>query len=77
MNYHTHSPVAKGIRDHFDDHVVRTVHIGIELLARCGTKQATLDPFPGVLIVMSNGLVIQKAALARMAFLRQDDSDTY
>ena len=72
MDYNTHSPIAKGVWDHFDDHVVRTVHIGIELFACRGHERATLDPFSCVLLQMRQGFTIEEAAFAGVGLLGHD-----
>ena len=77
VNYHTRSPLAESIRDHFRDDVIGAIDIGVELLARGSTKQPPLHPFAEIGGMMADGFTVQKAALAGMALLDEDDPDTH
>ncbi len=73
VDYNTPSPIAKSIWDHFDDHIVRAIHIGIEPPTRRGLEQPTLDTLPHVCRLMSQWFTIEEATLARVGLLREDD----
>src|SRR6185437_5763752 len=83
MNYDTRSPVAsgvnvaEGIRDHFGNDVVRTVHVSIDFPACCRAKEATFDALARVMFVMSQDFAIEKTALASVTLLGAVDSQAY
>ena len=76
VNYNTHSPVAKGVRDHFGDDIIRAIHIGVDPPAAGGAEYPTLHPSACIALLMSNLLTIQETALASIALLGLVDADT-
>ena len=46
VDYNTPSPIAKGVWDHFDDHIVRRIHIRVEPPAHRGLEKPALVTFP-------------------------------
>ncbi|HKD74682.1 MAG TPA: hypothetical protein VKB76_04275, partial [Ktedonobacterales bacterium] len=70
LNYHNPSPMAKGIGDHFRNHIVGTIDIGVDLPPCRAHEQPAFDTLPDVLIMMANRLTIQETALGGMAFFR-------
>ena len=72
VNYDTRSPLAKGVRDHFHDHVVGAVHIGVEALTRSRHERSPRDALALVLFLVRQGLAVQEAALAGVGLLSHD-----
>jgi hypothetical protein len=77
VNYYTRFPVAKGVRDCFPNDVVRAIHIGIDQPPICGAEQAPRDALARVPRLMLDWLIIEKAALAGVTLVRQDDLNAY
>ena len=49
VNYHTPSPIAEGIWDHFHDHIIRRIHIRIDLPPPRGLEHPALHPLSNIL----------------------------
>lgn len=75
MDYHTPDPIAKGVWDCFADDVVCAVHVGIDPPTVCGVKHPPRDPSAHIAVAVSNRFSIQKAALAGVALIDNDDRD--
>ena len=76
MNYAPSIPLPESVRDYFSHNVVAPIDISIDLLACRRSKQAALHPLALVLLMLAYRFIIQETALARIAFLGEDDGDS-
>ncbi len=74
---HALYPLPEGVRDCFSENIVAAIDIGMDASAGAGTEQAPRDPLAQVLLVVTDRLLVQKAVLASVAFLLQDDPYAY
>ena len=69
MNYAPSTPLLESIRSYFSYNVVGAIDIRIDVPAIGRAEQTTLDPLTHVLLMLTNRLHVQEAALAGIAFL--------
>ena len=75
MDYNTRSPLAKGVGDHFEDHIVGAIYIRVEAPTRSRLEQSSLESFPHIPLLMGQRLMVEETALAGVRLLSHDDLD--
>jgi hypothetical protein len=75
VDYNTRSPLAKGVGDHFEDHIVRAIYIRVEAPTRSRLEQSALESFPHIPLLMGQRLMVEETALAGVRLLSHDDLD--